>query len=199
MNNSPSQNRKPGDGRQFDTFTHRNRRVRVPAGYMAVGRIIAAHNLHGDVKIELHTDFPDRFAPGALFYLGTDLVATHVELARPHQNQMLVRLEGVTDRTQAEELRGLWVFIPVDEAESLDDDTYYIHDIIGLAVQTEDGKLIGVVQEVLATGANDVYVVATPDEPSREVLIPAIADVVQRVDLEQGIIVIIPMPGLLED
>jgi len=198
MNNSPSENRKPGGGRRFETYMHRNRRVRVPAGYMAVGRVIAAHHLHGDVKIELHTDFPDRFAPGALLYLGTDLVEAHVEQARPHQNQMLVRFAGVTDRTQAEELRGLWVFIPDDEAKSLEADTYFIHDIIGLSVQSADGKLIGVVQDVLATGANDVYVIATPDEPPREVLIPAIADVVQRVDLEQGIIIVTPLPGLLD-
>ena len=197
-NNSPSGRRGSGDRRRADTYMHHNRRVQVPAGYMAVGLIVSAHHLRGDVKIELHTDFPDRFASGALLYLGTDLVEAQIEQARPHQNQMLVRFAGVTSRDQAEALRGLWVFIPETEAETLEADTYYIHDIIGLSVQTEDGTLIGVVQDVMATGANDVYVIATPDEPPREVLIPAIADVVQRVDLEQGIIVVTPLPGLLD-
>lgn len=177
---------------------HRNRRVRVPAGYMAVGRVIAAHSLHGEVRVELHTDFPERFTPGAQVYLGADLVEANVAQARPHQDQFLIRFEGITDRTQAEELRGLWLFIPKEQAQALEEDTYFVHDIIGLSVQTEADELLGVVQEVLATGANDVYVVATPDDPAREILIPAIADVVRRVDLEQGIIVVALPPGLVD-
>lgn len=196
--NSPSGDRKPGRGPRFETYLHRNRRVRVPTGYMAVGRIIAAHNLHGEVKVELHTDFPDRFAPGVVLYAGTDLVEVHIEQARPHQDQLLVRFAGIADRSQAEGLRGLWLFIPDAHAETLDEDTYFVHDIIGLSVQTAEGSLLGVVQDVLATGANDVYVITTPDDPAREILIPAIADVVQRVDLEHGIIVVTLPPGLVD-
>jgi len=81
----------------------------------------------------------------------------------------------------------------------LEEDTYFIHDIIGLSVQTDDGKLLGTVTEVLSTGANDVYVVQTPDEPHRELLLPAIDEVIKKVDLEEGILTVTILPGLLDE
>lgn len=166
---------------------------------MAVGLITTAHGLRGEVKVELHTDFPDRFAPGIEVYLGEELEKATISAARPHQGQVLLQFQGHEDREAADALRGLWVFIPEDEAVELEEDTFFVHDIIGLAVQTADGRLLGTVAEVLFTGANEVYVIATPDEPSREILLPAIADVVKEVDLEQGILTVELLPGLLDE
>jgi 16S rRNA processing protein RimM len=166
---------------------------------MAVGQISSAHGLRGEVRIELHTDFPERFAPEVAVYLGTELERAVISLARPHQGQMLVQFHGIDDRTKAESLRGMWVFIPDDEAVELEEDTYYVHDIIGLSVQTTTGELLGTVDQVLFTGANDVYIVQTPGEPSRELLLPAIADVIKEVDLENGILLVEPLPGLLDE
>jgi 16S rRNA processing protein RimM len=195
----PNSNKRSGGNRPVQTYLHRNQRVRIPEGYIAVGMITSAHGLRGEVKVELHTDFPERFAPGVVVYLGEALDKVTISAARPHQGQMLLQFEGIDNREGAEALRGLWVFIPENEAVELEEDTYFVHDIIGLSVQTTSGQLLGTVTEVLFTGANDVYLVETPDEPHREILLPAIADVVKEVDLEQGILTVEPLPGLLDE
>jgi 16S rRNA processing protein RimM len=185
--------------RRYQTYTHRNRKVRVPDGYMAVGLITGAHGLRGEVKVELHTDFPERFTPGAVLWLGSELTRLEIASVRPHQDQLLMHFTSVSDRAQAETLRGAWLFITDDEAQELEEDTYFVHDIIGAAVQTTEGRLLGVVEQVLFTGANDVYVVRSPDEPPREILLPAIADVIKTVDLESGVITVTLLPGLLDE
>ena len=195
----PNTNRRPSGKRPVQTYVHRNQRVRIPDGYMAIGMISSAHGLRGEVKVELHTDFPERFAPSVTVYLGEELDKAVINSARPHQGQLLVQFRGHETRESAEELRGLWVFIPEDEAVALDEDTYFVHDIIGLSVQTSAGRLLGTVSEVLFTGANDVYVVETPDEPRKEILLPAIADVIKQVDLDQGILTVELLPGLLDE
>jgi 16S rRNA processing protein RimM len=195
----PNAGKRQTGKRPVQTYVHRNQRVRIPDGYMAVGMITSAHGLRGEVKVELHTDFPERFAPDVVVYLGEALEKATISAARPHQGQMLMQFHGVDDRTAADELRGLWLFIPEEEAVELEEDTYFVHDIIGLSVQTTEGKLLGTVEEVLFTGANEVYVVATPDEPRREILLPAIADVIKEVNLEEGILTVELLPGLLDE
>lgn len=184
--------------RPVETYIHRNQRVRIPEGYMAVGMITSVHGLRGDVKVELHTDFPERFVVGGVVYLGEELEEAIINAARPHQGQMLMQFSGIEDRDAAETLRGIWIFIPEDEAVELEEDTYFVHDMIGLSVQTGDGQLLGTLSEVLFTGANDVYVVETPDEPHREILLPAIPEVIKKVDLEEGLMTVELLPGLLD-
>ncbi len=195
----PNQSKRKPTGRRIDTFLHRNQRVAIPEGYIAVGLITTPHGLRGEVKVELHTDFPERFAPDVVVYLGTDLVETTITAARPHQGQYLLQFSGVEDRTQADALRGVWIFVPEEEAVELEEDTYFVHEIIGLSVQTVGGELLGTVDQVLFTGANDVYVVATPGENRREILLPAIDEVIKEVDLDKGILVVELLPGLLDE
>lgn len=187
------------DGQRFETYVHRNRKVRIPIGYLAVGMIIGPHGLRGELKVESHSDYPARFDVGNRFWIGETLEPMEIIASRPHQGQLLLTLSGVADRAEAEALRGEWVFIRDEDAAALEEDTYYVHDIVGAAVQTTDGRLLGVVQDVLFTGANEVYVVVSPDTPDRELLLPAIADVIQEVDLEQGIITVNLLPGLLDE
>lgn len=195
----PNKNKRSAGKIPVQTYLHRNQRVRIPEGYMAVGMISSAHGLRGEVKVELHTDFPERFAPDVELYLGDELEKVTISMARPHQGQLLLQFHGIDDRIGAEALRGLWVFIPDEEAVELEDDTYFVHDIIGLSVQTTSGQLLGTVTEVLFTGANDVYIVQTADEPRKEILLPAIADVIKEVNLEEGILTVELLPGLLDD
>lgn len=185
--------------RPVQTYLHRNQRVRIPEGYIAVGMITSAHGLRGEVKVELHTDFPERFAPDEVVYLGEALQKVTIQSARPHQGQMLLVFQGIDSRTAADALRNVWIFIPEEEAVDLEEDTYFVHDIIGLSVQTTAGTLLGTVEQVLFTGANDVYVVETPDEPRREILLPAIDEVIKNVDLENGILTVELLPGLLDE
>jgi 16S rRNA processing protein RimM len=195
----PNANKNQRSTRPVDTFVHRNQKVRIPKGYIAIGMITSAHGLRGEMKVELHTDFPERFAPGVVIYLGEPLDEATIKTARPHQGQVLLQLDSINDRTQVDALRGVWIFIPEDEAVDLEEDTYYVHDIIGLSVQTTSGELLGTVAQVLFTGANDVYVVETPGEKPREILLPAIDEVIKAVDLDQGILTVELLPGLLDE
>jgi 16S rRNA processing protein RimM len=195
----PNSKKRQGGKHPVQTYTHRNQSVRIPDGYMAIGLVTGAHGLRGEVKVELHTDFPERFAPDVELYLGEELEKVTITAARPHQGQLLLQFDGIHDRDEAEAIRGLWLFIPEEDAVALEEDTYFVHDIIGLSVQTSDGRLLGTVEEVLFTGANEVYVVATPGEPRREILLPAIADVIREVNLEQGILTVELLPGLIDE
>jgi 16S rRNA processing protein RimM len=153
--------------------------------YFVVGKIVGAHGVRGEVKISLMTDNPERFRPGARLLLESEegLVPVEVDSARPHKGMMLVKLASVPDRTSAELLQWRRLLIPEEEAMPLGEHENYAHDLIGLRVETIDGEALGKIAEVLFAPANDVYVVAGPDG---ELLLPALRDVVLRVDLEEG-------------
>jgi 16S rRNA processing protein RimM len=142
------------------------------------------------------TDFPERFTALRTVYLGDALQAQlwQVRQARWHSDRVLLSLEGCDDRTKAEQLRGLLVQIPVEEAMPLPEDEYYPHQLVGLDVVTREGEELGRLSEVVFTGANEIYVVASP---RGQILLPAIADVIERVDLEEGYIVVNLIDGLI--
>jgi 16S rRNA processing protein RimM len=108
----------------------------------------------------------------------------------------MLLFEGYHDRTAAESLRGALIEIEESDLPALPQGEHYIHDLVGLEVYTAAGERLGVLAEVLSTGANDVYLVRR--EGKRDALIPAIPDVVLSVDLEAMRVTIEPMPGLLE-
>lgn len=152
--------------------------------YIAVGHIVAPHGIRGEVKVELMTDFPERYRPGARLYLGdlagTAVTPVQVTAARPHKNAMLVKLATVPDRNAAELLRDHYLLIPETQIMPLGEHENYVHDLVGLEVVTAGGERLGVLTEILFTRANDVYVVAGP---AGELLLPALRDVVLQVDL----------------
>lgn len=175
--------------------------AQVPPGYLAVGVITGAHGIRGEVSVEPYTDFPEeRFAPGESVRLGQDMDMVDIVGSRPHKGRILVHFAHIGDRDEAEALRGEWIYIPEEEAVELEADTYFIHQIIGLEVRTEEDEILGVIEDVLFTGANEVYVVRPRPglNRDREILIPAIAEVVQRVDLEAGVLTIHLLPGMVE-
>ena len=162
--------------------------------FLAIGEIIKPHGVRGEVVVHVITDFPERFKDLEQVYIGEEspqLVA--VERVRFHQKRVLLKLHGYEDRTAAERLRGQLLLIPVEEAMPLEPDQYYEHQIIGLEVWTTDGVHLGEVTEILRTGANDVYVVRSA---TRELLLPAIEEVIHQVDLEKGRILVELMEGL---
>lgn len=181
-------------------YRHRNWAVYVPEGHMAIGRIVGVHGLDGELRVELHTDYPERFASDAEVLLGQKLRAYVIERAREHKGMILLMLADVTDRAQAEELRDEWIFIPDDKAMPLPEGDYWLHDIIGLTVTDEDGRILGRIIDILQTGANDVYILApeTGINQDKELLIPAIAEVIQQVDLPNRTMTIRLIPGLLD-
>jgi 16S rRNA processing protein RimM len=109
---------------------------------------------------------------------------------------LLLKLEGCDDRNGADELRGMLVQIPTEEAEPLGEGEYYHFQLIGLAVETESGERLGQVVEVLETGANDVYVVRGI---RGEVLLPAVDDVIRAIDLESKRMMVRLLPGMMSE
>jgi 16S rRNA processing protein RimM len=169
-------------------------------GYLAIGRIIAPHGIRGEVKVEVLTDFPERFKPGVHAFLGVgteDSEARRVKIvaARPHKGGFLVKLDIVPDRNAAELVRNRYLLIPAADAMPLGEHENYLHDLMGLEVETTDGQHLGELREVLFTNANDVYVVRGP---AGEVLLPAIRDVVLQVDLSARRMVVALPEGLLD-
>jgi 16S rRNA processing protein RimM len=206
MSNKPSDSsaRKPSGRADQDVYYIRNQAVIVPAGHLAVGQIVGAHGLNGELRVEAYSDFPDRFAPGAVLFMGEELEPVTIASTRPHKTNLLIQLEEVNNRNEAEDVRGLWLYVPQAEAAALEEGQYWIHDIIGLKVVTTDGMQLGTISDVMTTGANDVYVVrqgpgsGSAVNQGRDILLPAIADVVEQVDLEQGIMVIRLLDGLID-
>ncbi len=163
--------------------------------YLAVGRIIGVHGVRGEIKVKSLTDFPQRFSPGSLLYVEGETMQRSVASSRPHKGVLLVKLEGVSDRNTAEVLRGKYLFVDREDAMPLAKDEYYEDELLGLRVETMDGRVLGELVEIMWTAANEVYIV---QGDLGEVLIPAVAHVVQEVDLAQGIMRVALLPGMLD-
>lgn len=157
-----------------------------------VGRIKGAWGLRGDLKVEVLTDVATRFAPGSVLYLESRCV--RVQQVRDGKGGLVVKLDAVNHRSLAESLRGQLLTVPQYEVETLPEDSYYYFQIIDMGVQTEQGDHLGTIKEIISTGANDVYVVS--DEGRRDLLIPALADVVVEVDLRENRMIVRLPEGL---
>jgi 16S rRNA processing protein RimM len=151
------------------------------------------HGLAGEVQVQILTDFPDRFDTLKTVYLGEHYTPAVLESQRRHGRRILLKFEGCEDREEADKLRGELIYVPVDEAVPLEEDEYYVHEIVGLQAWTTEGEYLGRIEEVIHTGSNDVYVVR---DSVRETLIPALSDVVLKIDTEQGRIEVQLMKGL---
>jgi 16S rRNA processing protein RimM len=155
--------------------------------------------VRGELKCRVVTDFPaERFKPGRRLLLGQ--ASRQVRSARVRGNLVYLRLEGIEDRNAAEAVRGLDVLVPRAEAVRLPAGQFFWDEVIGLRVEDTTGRPLGSVTDILETGANHVYVVQ-PDQRAggggKEILVPAIKDVVRSIDPSAGRMVIDPLPGLL--
>lgn len=162
--------------------------------WMRVGTIAAPVGIRGEVKVNLDTDFPDRFKRLKVIYAGEEHRLLHVAAARRHADRVALRFAEVPDRTAAESLRGMPLYIPRAEAMPLPEGHFYHDQIIGLRVVSTAGDALGVIEEVMPTGNNDVYVARGG---AQEVLIPAIRDVVRDIDLDAGTMTVELLDGLL--
>jgi 16S rRNA processing protein RimM len=153
---------------------------------IAVGRIAAPHGVKGQVRIEPLTDVPRRFAELSDVCLelpGGERRAAVIEGVSAGPSRVLLKLKGCDDRDAAGGLRGAYILIPRAQAIALPEGHYFIDDIVGLEVVTVDGDALGRVREVLRTKANDVYA-------TDRAMIPATREVIRRIDLGAGVIVV---------
>ncbi|GMA31821.1 ribosome maturation factor RimM [Litorihabitans aurantiacus] len=166
----------------------------IPQGHVILGRIGAAHGLRGEVRIEVRTDDPSRLAAGAVVVTDDPLVGelTVVRL-REASGRATIAFEQVTDRTDAEAMRGLLIL----GQEQQEEDAWYPQDLAGLAARGEDGRDLGTVLEVRAMPAHDVLVLREPS--GARTLVPFVLAVVPVVDVAGGFVVLVPPGGLLAD
>lgn len=150
-----------------------------------VGQVTGAYGLDGAVKVTPLTDFNDRFDTGASLVLEGS--AHQVEWSRAGQPGLVVKLEGIDNRTIAELFRGRYLEVPDEQMRALEPGRFYHRQVVGLTVQTSAGRKMGVIAEILERPANDVWV---SREGSIEHLIPATQDAIVEVDLSAGRVVV---------
>ena len=163
--------------------------------YLAIGFLRRPHGVSGEIIMDLHTDFPERIKAGRKVYVGEKYETLIIDSARAHGNGMLIRLNGCDTPETAGRFRNQWVYVKSTEVPALPAGKVYKHELIGLTVMTDSGETLGVLNEILETGANDVYVVK--NESGAEILLPAIPDVILGIDMDGRLIRVHLMDGLV--
>lgn len=165
--------------------------------HLALGKVVKAWGLKGELKVQPYADSIEMVAASPLYLkrAGGDLAEYAVERVRRSGPAWIVQLRGVQTVEHAEQLVGRELLIPRSAAPTLPEGSYYHADLIDLRVVTEEGRELGQIAEILETGANDVYVVRGEGS---EWLLPATREVVRRVDLAQGMMVVRLLEGMIE-
>ncbi len=162
-----------------------------------IGKITKPHGLNGEVTLYFSSPHPVSLDGVSTLYFGRRKSPKTLRSWRIHQNRSLLLLDGVRYRDQAEALRGADVYVDRNELGDLEDDEFYIRDLIGAEVVLEDNSQFGHLKDVIYTGANDVYVIARAEKD--DVLLPAIHQVIKAIDLDSNKITVALMPGLLPE
>lgn len=164
--------------------------------YFVIGDIVNTQGIKGEMRVVPQTDDPSRFEllDYVLIERKGKMEKFNIEGVRYHKQFVLLKLEGVDDMTAAERFKGAVVKIPEELALPLEEGQYYIRDLYDLEVFTDEGERLGIITDILFTGANDVYVV-TPDK-GKDILIPAIEQCILKVDLENKTMTVKLLEGL---
>ena len=166
--------------------------------YLELGRIVGTHGVRGEMRVNPMCDTPDFAKQFKTVYFGKDgQDPVKVLSVRPHGNIFLLKIEGVETIESAEKLRNKIIYIKRSDA-NLPEGTWFIEELVGCAVKdAANGTSYGTLTEVVPMPANDVWTVT--DESGKEYLLPAIKDVVSKVDVEAGIIEITPLKGIFDN
>ena len=165
--------------------------------YLAVGLLRKPHGLRGDLLLEIYTDFPERLKPGTKIFAGDKHQPLKITRRRPHNDGMILGFEGISTPEEAGKYRATVVYVPSADRPTLPEGQYYHHEIVGLTVIDEAGTTLGELSEIIITGANDVYVV-TPAQ-GKDILLPALKEVILGVDLSAKTMRVHLLPGLLDE
>lgn len=163
-----------------------------------LGKIVATHGIRGQLRVVPYSGLFDTFlaVKSVLLKDATGHVQVqHIASASVHGKKLLLAFKGYGDINQVQHLVGCELFVGRDQLPLPDDDEYYWHDLIGLTVVTEDGQQLGILESIIETGSNDVYVVKSS---AREYLVPALAEVVTSIDLNKKVMTVAPFEGLLD-
>lgn len=164
--------------------------------YLELGQIVNVKGLKGEVKVNPFTENIDRFEElkTVLIKFKNESKEFEIEKVGYHKNQVILKFKGINTIEEAEKLRNSYILINRNDLEPLEEGVYYITDLLGLEVYTEDGTLLGKVDDIYNTGSNDIYVVK--DDLGKQKLLPGIPEVLKNVDLEHGKIIVNLIEGL---
>ena len=165
--------------------------------YLVVGFLRRSHGVHGEMLMDIQTDFPERLQPDTQVFVGDSHQPLTIVGVRHHNQGLLVKLSGLETPEDAGRYRNQLVYVTSADRPPLPEGQYYHHELIGFDVVDEEGMPIGALSEIMQTGANDVYVVRRPD--GREVLLPVIPSVVLDLEADRRQIRVHLIPGLLDE
>lgn len=164
--------------------------------YILIGKIVNIHGIKGEIKIYPYTDDIFNLSKMKEFYLDNSLkLKCIIQNCRVHKNMLIVKLKGVSNPEEAIKLKNKDIYIPKESLEKLDDGSYYIFELIGLEVFDIDNNKIGILNDVQSGLANDVYEILTLD--NKKIYLPAIKEVVKKVDIENKKLYVEIMKGLI--
>ncbi len=164
--------------------------------FLEAGKIVRTHGVRGELVLECWADSPEFLAGLKHLYFDGGKTDAGLVSSRVHKGRLLLKLQGVDTVEQGDALRGKVLYLDRDDVE-LPEGRYFLQDLIGLkAVDGNTGREYGVLQEVLPTGANDVYRIV--DGAGREYLFPAVKHMIQEIDLEEGSSQLLPIPGIFD-
>ena len=165
--------------------------------YLQVGVITSTHGIKGEVKVFPTTDDPNRFRAlkDVVLDTGKEQIPLEIEGVKFFKQYVILKFKGIDNINDIEKYRKMPLLVSRENAVELEEDEYYMADIIGMDVYTEDGEKFGVLEDIMETGANDVYVVST--EAHTEVILPAIHDCILDVDTENRKMTVHLMDGLI--
>jgi 16S rRNA processing protein RimM len=164
--------------------------------FVLIGKFRRPHGIRGEIRMTVLTDFPELISPGQKIYAGEKHQIYTVRDIRWHGGDMLVSLKELPDRTAVEIFRNIMVYMKSEDMPDLPEGDYFIHQLVGMEVITDQGDKLGILKEILITGANDVYLVESLE--GKELLLPATEEVVLDISQESGQILVHIIPGLLD-
>ncbi len=161
-----------------------------------IGKIVNTHGIKGELKVLPTTDDINRFKQLEIVYVQhKELKEYEIETVRQHKNFVLIKLKGVNTINEGELLKNATIKINRKDSLPLEEDEYYISDLYGIEVITEEGRKLGILEDILFSAANDVYVVKT-DDNKKDILIPAIKQCIVKVDITNQQMIVRLLEGL---
>lgn len=165
--------------------------------YLEIGQIVNTFGIKGMVKVKPFSENLKRFDELKKVYIENKKVKKEYEIeeVKYHKDMILIKFKGVDNPEEADLLRTSYLVVDRKTQEPLEEGTYYVVDMLGLEVYTDEGELLGNLEDIFNTGSNDIYVVK--NELGKQILLPAIADVIKNIDMENKKIIVHLIPGLI--
>ena len=165
--------------------------------YFEIGQIVNTFGIKGMVKVKPFTDDINKFDKFKKIYIKKENTKKEyqIEEVKYHKQMVLMKLKGINTPEEADLLRGSYLIINREDEEPLEEGEYYIIDLLGSEVYTDENVLLGKLEDIYNTGSNDIYVVK--DELGKQVLLPVISDVIKNIDIKNKKITVHIVPGLM--